>query len=169
MRRRDAALNRLSACRAVLVRRVQRAFLGLLDGGPSTTDPVRAAVPIPEGIDPRLVGAAVRQLAELGLIYRAGLARSVRPEAHGRDLPLWAIADRAGAFAWLRGNPELPEPDGPQARGEPAGPPPTAEGQPMSDHNDRDATRPEAGDPERQRPPRQACRHLRPLLSLLEV
>jgi hypothetical protein len=107
-RRRDAALALLRLRRAVLVRRVQRAYLALLlDRGPSTTDPVRAAVPIPEGTDPRLVGAAVRGLAELQLIRRAGLSRSVRPEAHGRDLPLWEIADPAAARAWLDSHPEL--------------------------------------------------------------
>ena len=107
-RRRDAALQLLRDRRAVLVRRVQRALLDLLlTCGPSTTDPVRAAVPIPEGTDPRLIGAAVRALAELQLIHRAGLSRSTRPEAHGRDLPLWAVRDRATALAWLAVHPEL--------------------------------------------------------------
>jgi hypothetical protein len=71
---------------------------------------VRDLVPIPQGIDPRLVGAAVRALAELGLIRRAGLTRSTRPEAHGRDLPVWEIADRDAAAAWLSAHPELPTP-----------------------------------------------------------
>jgi hypothetical protein len=53
------------------------------------------------------MGAAVRELANLGLIHRAGLSRSVRPEAHGRDLPVWAIADRAAALNWLSSHPEL--------------------------------------------------------------
>jgi hypothetical protein len=111
-RRRDAALDLLQQHRACLVRRVQRAFLALLlDGAPSTSDPVRAQVRLPPGSDPRCVGAAVRGLAALRLIRRAGLARSTRPEAHGRDLPLWALADRAAALAWLADHPELPEPD----------------------------------------------------------
>src|SRR6266498_4057768 len=89
---RDAALALLQLHRACLVRRVQRALLSyLLARGPSTSDPVRDLVPIPTGTDPRLVGAAVRTLAELRLICRAGLGRSSRPEAHGRDLPLWEI------------------------------------------------------------------------------
>ncbi len=107
---RDDALQLLRARRVVLVRRVQRAYLALLFDGPSTTDPVRAVVPIPGGIDPRLVGAAVRALAELELIRRAGLARSTRPEAHGRDLPVWEIADRGTALAWLAAHPDLPNP-----------------------------------------------------------
>lgn len=116
--RRDAALQLLRVHRAHLVRRVQRALLShLLAYGPSTSDPVRGLVPIPEGTDPRLVGAAVRQLAELDLIHRAGLSRSVRPEAHGRDLPLWDVADGDAVRAWLAAHPELPGPVPAEARG----------------------------------------------------
>jgi hypothetical protein len=111
-RRRDAALALLRSRRAVLVRAVQRAYLAvLLRRGARTTDAVRAVVPIPLGTDPRLVGAAVRQLAALALIHRAGLSRSCRPIAHGRDLPLWAITDPADAAAWLAEHPELPPVD----------------------------------------------------------
>ncbi len=109
--RRDSALALLRVRRAVLIRRCQRAFLRhLLAGGTSTTDPVRAAVPLPPGIDPRLVGSAVRELAELDLIRKVGFGKSVRPEAHCRDLPEWAIVDRPAAEGWLTANPELPEP-----------------------------------------------------------
>lgn len=108
-RRRDGALQLLRDRRAVLVRRVQRAFVTLLlERSPSTIDPIRAIVPIPRGIDPRLMGAAVRELANVRLIYRVGLSRSVRPEAHGRDLPLWVISDETAARTWLRTHSELP-------------------------------------------------------------
>jgi hypothetical protein len=63
------------------------------------------------------VGAAVRQLAELRLIGRAGLSRSVRPQAHGRDLPLWTISDRAAALAWLATHPDLADPGQSQGDG----------------------------------------------------
>ena len=113
-RRRDEALARLRLYRAVLIRRVQRAYVGLLRArGPSTCDAVRALVGIPPTIDPRLVGAAVRQLAELGLIRRAGLARSERPQAHRRDLVVWEIADSDAAAAWLADHPDLPDPEPP--------------------------------------------------------
>jgi hypothetical protein len=113
-RLRDEALDRLRLCRAALVRRVQRVYLDqLLTHGPSTSDPVRALVPIPPRIDPRLVGAAVRQLAELGLLRRAGLGRSERPEAHRRDLAVWEVADRDAAVAWLAAHPDLPDPEPP--------------------------------------------------------
>ena len=108
-RRRDDAHALLLLHRAVLVRQVQRVYLDvLLTRGASTIDPVRALVPLPPGIDPRLIGAAVRGLAALRLIRRAGLDRSSRPEAHGRDLPLWEIADRAATLAWLASHPDLP-------------------------------------------------------------
>ena len=81
---RDAALYTFRAHRAALVRRIQRAYLRhLLDKGPDTSDAVRALVPIPAGIDPRVVGAAVRALsADGGLIYSTGRRRSRRPLAH---------------------------------------------------------------------------------------
>jgi hypothetical protein len=85
-RRRDTAHALLLLHRACLVRRVQRAYLDLLL-------------------------TAVRTLAELRLIRRAGLTRSTRPEAHGRDLPLWEIADRSAVLAWLAANPDLPDPN----------------------------------------------------------
>lgn len=111
LRRRDRALDRLGARRPALVRRIQREYLTiLLRRGPTTTDPVRAAVPIPDGCDPRLVGAAVHQLARLGIIRGVGWSRSVRPEAHGRDIRIWAITDRAGAISWLADHPELDDP-----------------------------------------------------------
>jgi hypothetical protein len=118
-RRRDAALQLLRDRRAVLLRRVQRVDQALLlDDAPSTTDPIRNLVPIPAGIDPRLVGAAVRGLAELRLIHRDGLSRSTRAKAHSRDLTVWEIVDRADVLAWLRDHPDLLEPDqgGPSQR-----------------------------------------------------
>jgi hypothetical protein len=105
---RDDALRLLRDRRAALVCSVQRAYLALLlDSGPSATDPAWAAVPIPDEIARRMGDAAVRQLTGLDLIERAGLSRSVGPEAHGRDLPLCTITDRAGARAWLAAHPDL--------------------------------------------------------------
>lgn len=110
---RDIALNHLRAHRPVLVRRIQRAFLrALLDHGADTTDVVRDAVPIPEGTDARVVGAAVKALAaDFKLIAATGSAKSRRPKAHARKLDVWTIRDRSAAEAWLLANPELPEPE----------------------------------------------------------
>ncbi len=109
---RDAALYTFRTHRAALVRRIQRAYLRhLLDNGPDTSDAVRALVPIPAGIDPRVVGAAVRALsADDGLIVSTGRRRSRRPLAHARALDLWAVRDRAAAQRWLIEHPELTEP-----------------------------------------------------------
>ena len=105
---RDAALCLLRVHRAALVRRIQRAYIGrLIDHGPDTSDAVRALVPIPAGIDPRVVGAAVRALsADGGLIYSTGRRRSRRPLAHARNLDVWAVRDRAAAQRWLIEHPE---------------------------------------------------------------
>lgn len=110
---RDAALSRLRAFRPVLVRRIQRAFLRhLIDYGPDTSDTVRAVVPIPDGIDPRVVGAAVRALSTDGnLTVAVGREKSRRPQAHARGLDVWAVKDTTAALAWLAAHPELPDPE----------------------------------------------------------
>ena len=107
--RRDEALARLRAFRPVLIRRIQRAFIShLLRHGPDTSDAVRAVVPIPSGIDPRVTGAAVRALsADCGLIVATDRRKSTRPEAHARSLDLWALKDRSAVEAWLQSHPEL--------------------------------------------------------------
>jgi hypothetical protein len=52
--------------RQALIRRICRAYLQhLLDNGPDTIDPIRAAVYLPPGADPRCFGAAVRLLARI--------------------------------------------------------------------------------------------------------
>jgi hypothetical protein len=121
-RLRDAALRLLRVHRAALVRRIQRAYLRhLLDTGPDTPDPVRELVPIPPGIDARVVGGAVKAIADDGLIVPTGnRKRSRRPKAHARKLDVWAIRDCAAAERWLLEHLEFDEPDA--AADDPAGP-----------------------------------------------
>jgi hypothetical protein len=112
-RRRDAALDLLRQYRAGLVRSAQRALLAqLLDAGTATADDVRKAVELPDGIDPKVFGAAPTPLVEAGLIRSAGYQRSCRRVAHARPLTVWALVDRAGTLAWLATHPELTPPDG---------------------------------------------------------
>lgn len=107
--RRDAALNLLRQRRAALVRDLTRAAVRLaLTGDDITADDVRAVVPIPEGIKPVVVGAAMRDLADTGIIRRVGYRNSQRPEAHARPLSVWRLADAAAAHAWLAAHPPLP-------------------------------------------------------------
>jgi hypothetical protein len=114
-RRRDQAHALLHARRPALIRRVQRAYLHhLLARGPATTDAVRELVPVPAGIDQRLVGAAVRALALDRQIVSVGRERSNRPAAHGRWLDRWSVIDRNAALSWLATHPDLPDP-GPEA------------------------------------------------------
>jgi hypothetical protein len=112
-RLRDRALDLFRTRRPVLVRRLMRVFLNyVLIYGPATSDALRLLVPIPPGTDPRVVGSAVRALAELRLIHSIGRRKSRRPEAHARKLDLWAIRDDAAARQWLLIHPELGPTDG---------------------------------------------------------
>ncbi len=112
---RDEALRRFRRRRPELVRRIQREFVRhLLDHGPATSDAARTSVPIPRGVDPRVVGSAVRGLAEVKLITSVGRRKSRRPAAHARKIDLWAIRDPDTAREWLDTHPELDPPDGPE-------------------------------------------------------
>ncbi len=110
---RDRALTRLRARRPALTRAIQRAFLRLLlEHGPATSDLVRDLVPIPPGVDPRVVGAAVRGLSsDYDLIRSVDRRRSRRAPAHGRKLEVWDVNDWAAARQWLNTHPDLSERD----------------------------------------------------------
>jgi len=108
--RKAAAHTLLRARRAHLVRQAQRALLSrLLDAGEATADNVRDAVPLPDGVSPRVFGAAPGELATSGIIAADGYRKSRRPEAHARPVTVWRLRDRDAAFDWLAVNPELPE------------------------------------------------------------
>lgn len=102
-RLRDEAFERLLTHRPVLIRTLQREFLThLLRHGPSTTDSLRAIVPIPPGTDPRVVGCAVQNLANHhGLTIPVDDEKSCRKVAHARRLRVWALRDPAAARRWL--------------------------------------------------------------------
>lgn len=112
-RRRDAALDLLAARRAVYVRRGQRALLLRLLGGvddTATADDVRAAVPLPEDVDPRCLGGVPRPLAQAEIVRHAGYRPTRRPERHAAPTAVWELADRAAAWAWLASHPDMPDP-----------------------------------------------------------
>ena len=68
---------------------------------PSCRDDVRALVPIPPGVSPKLVGCVFRDLSDARILRRAGFRTSTRPIAHARPLSLWQLADADAATAWL--------------------------------------------------------------------
>jgi hypothetical protein len=106
---RDAALNLLRVHRAAIIRDLTRAAVRLaLERGEITADDVRAVAPIPPGIRPVVVGAAIRDLADAGIIHRVGYRNSTRPAAHARPLAVWRLADAAAALAWLAAHPPTP-------------------------------------------------------------
>jgi len=100
--RRDRALTLLRVRRAELIRECTAAALRVaLDRGEVTADDVRDAVQIPPDISPKLVGCAFRDLAEAGILRRAGFRNSTRPAAHARPLSVWLLADVPGARTLL--------------------------------------------------------------------
>lgn len=107
--RRDAALNLLRTHRADFIRACTAASLRVALGrGEVCADDVRAVVPIPPGISPKLVGVVFRNLADAGILRRAGFQNSTRPAAHARPLSLWRLADDAAALARLAAHPTTP-------------------------------------------------------------
>lgn len=98
--RRDAALGFLRLRRADLVRQLTAAALRVaLETGEVCADDVRALVPIPPDISPKLVGVVFRDLADGGILRRAGFRNSCRPAAHARPLSVWTLANRDAAAA----------------------------------------------------------------------
>ena len=114
--RRDAALSRLRARRADLIRECTAAALRVaLDRGEVCADDVRAAVAIPADISPKFVGVVFRDLADTGVLRCIGFRRSKRPAAHARPLSVWRLADVDAALAWLAAHPPLPADPAPAA------------------------------------------------------
>ena len=92
----------LEATRKAIVRDARRALLEhALLHGTATIDDVRALVPIPPGINPKVFGAVPGPLAKAGSIRAVGFKRTDRNVAHARILTIWAIADTAKATAQL--------------------------------------------------------------------
>ena len=112
-RRKADVLDLLESRREVYVRRGRRAMLQkMLDGdGSATADDVRAAVELPPGIDPRLLGSVPGRLAYDRIISPAGFVRSTRPERHVSFIQVWALANREAALQWLADHPDLPDLD----------------------------------------------------------
>ena len=109
-RQRDIALARIAEKRPALKLLLQRAALAIaLERGTVTADDVRAAVPIPSNVNPKLNGAALRALAALGILTAGDYVPSGRPVAHARPVRVWHLADRDWAHLWLASNPEPAE------------------------------------------------------------
>jgi hypothetical protein len=108
--RKAAALALLEARRGRLVRRGRRALIDkLLADGAGTIDDVRAAVPVPPGVNPKAFGAVPGPLAKDKIIRPAGFARTARAAGHARPVTVWELIDPPAAVAWLAANPDLPD------------------------------------------------------------
>ncbi len=115
-----AALALLEARREIYIRRGRRALLAamLAGNGTATADDVRAAVELPDDMDPRCLGTVPGRLAYDKIIRPDGRTKTTRAAAHARWLERWALIDRAAAVRWLADHPDLPDPgDDDQAAG----------------------------------------------------
>jgi len=101
---RDEAFQQIEEARALDVLRIRHAFLEmLLHVGESTSDPIANALPL--RLRMRTLGAAIGGLSSMKLIEKTGYTQSTRPERHGGDTKIWALADCEAAEQWLRDNP----------------------------------------------------------------
>lgn len=100
--RRDTALNLLRVRRTNLIRECTVAALRIaIEQSEVSADNVRAVVPIPDDISPKLMGVVFRDLADAGILLRDGYRNSTRPAAHARPISVWRLADANAAIAWL--------------------------------------------------------------------
>jgi len=109
--RKRAAHRILEAHRERLVRAGRRALLRqLIDHGAATADDIRAAVPLPAGVNAKAFGAVPGPLALARIIKPDGFVRTARPVGHARPVTRWLLNDPAAAAGWLAAYPELPDP-----------------------------------------------------------
>jgi len=105
-RRKAAAHQLLEDHRAGVVRNARRAMTKLvLENGSCTMDDVRDRIEVPEGINPKCLGAVPSTLARQQIIERDGFVTTRRPKAHARPVSLWRLRDAAKAKLWLARHP----------------------------------------------------------------
>jgi hypothetical protein len=104
----EAAFRLFERHRRALLRLARRTFIATLaTRGEATADDVAAAVTIPAGIDPRLLGCVPSDFARQGIVERIGFQKSRRRSRHASHLSVWRLANRAAAELWLRLNPPI--------------------------------------------------------------
>ncbi len=113
LRRKQETMLNFEAWRWPLLLKARRALLTkALEAGTATIDDVRRVVEVPARKDPRFFGDVPTLLVRARMIRCIDRVRSTRPEAHGREIKVWAIVDREAALEWLRFH---PDPDAPAA------------------------------------------------------
>jgi hypothetical protein len=96
---------------AAFVRRCRHALLSLVQRQETATiEDVRAVVPIPEGMNPKLYGTVPGGLASAGAIRQAGYVKGVRRESHARPIAAWKAGNLESLYLWIAANP-LPKHD----------------------------------------------------------
>ena len=101
-KRKTANLDHLEDRHASLILELRRALLrAILERGQASIDDVRDSALLPATANPTLLGAVPKSLTTLGIITQGGFIKSTRPEAHGRPVSIWKIANREAALKWL--------------------------------------------------------------------
>lgn len=54
---------------------------------------IRPHVHIPDGVNPSIIGVAIRELKRAGLIVEVGTVATSRPAGHAHLMRLWRLAD----------------------------------------------------------------------------
>ena len=109
-RRRDDAFALLETRRKMVLLRARRALLTvLLEKGEASADHVRHAITLPDGVDPKCLGAVPSPLARAGIIRASGFVRTARAVAHVRPLTRWVLSDPVAARRWLAEHPDTPD------------------------------------------------------------
>ncbi len=102
----------LQMLRAGIIRAAQRALIdAILVNGEASADDIRAVVVIPDGVNPSIVGTAIRLLAQDGIIVPVSTKTAQRPIAHAHLFRVWRLADRDQGNVWLASNPTPIVPD----------------------------------------------------------
>ena len=112
--RKQAAFDLHEAHREYWLRLARRALVRhALEHGTATADDVAASLgELPDGLDPRWLGAVPLPLARAGIIKRKTYVKSTRPSRHASPISFWRLKSIRKGRLWLAANPELPEPEG---------------------------------------------------------
>lgn len=103
------AFARMENCNEMLLVRGRRALLNkALTDGVASADDVRDAVPVPDGVNPKVFGPVPSPLAKANINRPKRAIKTRRAVGHARYITEWELIDPPAAVRWLFENPEPP-------------------------------------------------------------
>jgi hypothetical protein len=80
--------------RRAVIASVQRTMLEILQlRQTASADDIRRIVDIPAGVNPTVIGVAIRQLSEAGLIVPITIVRTARTVGHSHLIRIWRLTE----------------------------------------------------------------------------